>query len=89
MKNFLCCLIFSSGKTLTFRTKIACLEGTIPGFTRIRNAKDFKNRLKQWIYTCRSLWIAGRRDSTLFGVVIYWSRVRSTLYLTSGRRRGS
>ena len=30
---------------------------------------DFKNRLKQWIYTCRSLWIAGRRDSTLFGVV--------------------
>ena len=33
------------------------------------NAKAFKNRLKQWIYTCRSLWIAGRRDSTLFGVV--------------------
>ena len=33
------------------------------------NAKDFKNSLKQWIYTCRSLWIAGRRDSTLFGVV--------------------
>ena len=31
--------------------------------------KAFKNRLKQWIYTCRSLWIAGRRDSTLFGVV--------------------
>ena len=25
--------------------------------------------LKQWIYTCRSMWIAGRRDSTLFGVV--------------------
>ena len=48
-----------------------------------KNAKD----LKQWIYTCRSLWIAGRRDSTLFGVVddrhhddeIYWSRLRSTL----------
>ena len=32
-------------------------------------AKAFKNRLKQWIYTCRSLRIAGRRDSTLFGVV--------------------
>ena len=31
--------------------------------------EDFKNRLKQWIYTCRSLWIAGRCDSTLFGVV--------------------
>ena len=31
--------------------------------------KDFKNRLKQWIYTCRRLWIAGRRDSTLFDVV--------------------
>ena len=28
-----------------------------------------KNRLKQWIYTCHSLWIAGRRDSTLFGVL--------------------
>ena len=28
-----------------------------------------KIALKQWIYTCRSLWIAGRRDSTLFGVV--------------------
>ena len=24
---------------------------------------------KQWIYTCRSLWIAQRRESTLFGVV--------------------
>ena len=33
------------------------------------NAKDFTNRLKQWIYTCRSLWIAGRCDSALFGVV--------------------
>ena len=31
--------------------------------------KDFENRLKQWTYTCRSLWIAGRRDSTLFGIV--------------------
>ena len=27
------------------------------------------NGLKQWIYACQSLWIAGRRDSTLFGVV--------------------
>ena len=33
------------------------------------NDKEFKNRLKQWIYICRSLWIAGRHDSTLFGVV--------------------
>ena len=31
--------------------------------------KDLKNSLKQWIYTCRSLWNAGRRDCTLFGVV--------------------
>ena len=28
-----------------------------------------KNRLKTGRYTCRSLWIAGRRDSTVFGVV--------------------
>ena len=28
-----------------------------------------KIALKQWIYTCQSLWIAGRRGSTLFGVV--------------------
>ena len=35
----------------------------------LENAKDFINRLKQWIYTCRNLWIAWRRDSTLFGVV--------------------
>ena len=32
------------------------------------NAKDFKNRLKQWIYSYRSLRIAGRRNSQLFGV---------------------
>ena len=45
----------------------------VPKKSRMRvlteNAKDFKNRLKQWIYTYRSLWIARRRDSTLFGVV--------------------
>ena len=28
-----------------------------------------KNRLKTRSYTCQSLWIAGRRDSTVFGVV--------------------
>ena len=28
-----------------------------------------KNRLKTGSYTCRSLWTAGRRDSTVFGVV--------------------
>ena len=28
-----------------------------------------KNRLKTGIYTCRSLWIAARRDSTLFDVI--------------------
>ena len=28
-----------------------------------------KNRLKTRGYTCQSLWIAGRRDSTVFGVV--------------------
>ena len=34
------------------------------------HAEDFKNGfLKQWIYTCQS-WTAGRRDSTLFGVVV-------------------
>ena len=31
--------------------------------------QGLQNRLKQWIYTCRSLWIVGRRDSTMFGVV--------------------
>ena len=34
-----------------------------------KKTMDFKNRLKQWIYPSRSLWIAGRPDSTLFGVV--------------------
>ena len=28
-----------------------------------------KNRLKTRSYTCQRLWIAGRRDSTVFGVV--------------------
>ena len=28
-----------------------------------------KNPFKQWIYNCRRLWIAGRRDSTLFAVI--------------------
>ena len=67
-------VILRTGKNnsvVEFSINIAYYEKkrTIPGFTRIKNAKDFKNRLKQWIYTCRSLWIAGRRDSTLFGVV--------------------
>ena len=34
-----------------------------------KNTKPVKNRLKTGRYTCRSLWIAGRRDSTVFGVV--------------------
>ena len=28
-----------------------------------------KIALKRWTYTCRSLWIVGRRDSTLSGLV--------------------
>ena len=42
------------------------------------NAKAFKNRLKKWIYTCRSLWVTGRRDSTLFGVVDDTTRTKFT-----------
>ena len=34
-----------------------------------KNTKPLKNRLKTGSYTCRSLWTAGRRDSTVFGVV--------------------
>ena len=37
----------------------------IPGFTRWKNTKPLKNRLKTRSYTCRSLWTAGRRDSTV------------------------
>ena len=35
----------------------------------VKKCKALKNRLKTGSYTCRSLWTAGRRDSTLFGVV--------------------
>ena len=35
----------------------------------VTNTKPLKNRLKTRSYTCRSLWTAGRRDSTVFGVV--------------------
>ena len=35
----------------------------------LKNTKPLKNSLKTGRYTCRSLWIAGRRDSTVFGVV--------------------
>ena len=35
----------------------------------VKNTKPLKNRFKTGSYTCRSLWTAGRRDSTVFGVV--------------------
>jgi len=41
----------------------------ITGCTRIRKCKRLQKSLKTVDFTCRSLWIAGRRDSTLFGVV--------------------
>ena len=62
-----------------FSISIACQEkkGTIPGFTRIRKCKDFKNGLKQWN--------AGRRDSTLFGVVDETTTTKFTGRACAGR----
>ena len=66
-----CCLRSKHNSSVEFSINIVCKEKKerIPGFTRIKNTKTLKSRLKTGSYTCRSLWIAGRRDSTVFGVV--------------------
>ena len=58
---------------------------------KIKNVKNFKNRLKTVYLYLPKLVVTGRRDSTLFVVVndtnkttkFCWPRLRTALYLSS------